>query len=546
MKRPCSHFLRALAGPALALAPLWALPGEPQAAVGRLRTGAPITAGELAPRGAGAPQGDWSRAVFWSHAPFGDLQGADFSGRNLQRAYLGGTDCRQANFRGADLRTAALDGARLQNADFTGAKLLLQEAGRPHFRGVDLSGALWFKAAADLVPVPPPAAGGPEAKAPDQAMDLEPAVAGAAPVPAAPAPAMPGLAPAPPPAAAPEVALGAAEDSEAFAPQEGAQARNLERWKQVFQALQDYAREHDLGTMAKGTRGAGVDLHHWIWNQRRKKDRLSGAQRQDLESLPGWLWQVNAKSAAKANGLKWEDYLALLQAYSDREGDCDVPGKYVTENGIKLGRWAIRQRTHYNQKKKALTRKRIRALEAIQGWSWNRRDWRQPEGAALDPGADRAMSRKRKQPGPAPAADGSPAEAAAGARPEGPARKKAHLAGAAAAAGQAHAPAEIQPPAAVHPQAAAPADPAAVAGPAPAPAMPAEPPSAFPWQLLVQALEEYALEQGSPDPGPEYETEEGFPLGHWVLRQRERFHAQDPTLAQACVAALEGIPGWHW
>lgn len=81
------------------------------------------------------------------------------------------------------------------------------------------------------------------------------------------------------------------------------------------------------------------------------------------------------------------------------------------------------------------------------------------------------------------------------------------------------------------------------ADPEPRPAKAAKPEL---WVSMVQMLEAYAKAHGKPDPPQDYETEDGFRIGRWAQKQRERHQAQDATLPRDCVAALERLPGWHW
>ena len=70
-------------------------------------------------------------------APFADLQGCDFSGADLQLAFLLSADLRGANLRGARLIAADLSGANLSGADLSFADLTGVD-----FINANLSGAL--------------------------------------------------------------------------------------------------------------------------------------------------------------------------------------------------------------------------------------------------------------------------------------------------------------------------------------------------------------------------------------------------------------------
>lgn len=130
----------------LAAGPAGALPGDPQTPLG-LQGERPITAAAF------QAAANLDKAVFPGKAPYGDLQDADFRGKSLLGTVLAGTDCRRARFDGVDLRQADLGGAVLDGATFNGAKLLLSQQGGAGFSKADLSGALWYHASGDEVPV---------------------------------------------------------------------------------------------------------------------------------------------------------------------------------------------------------------------------------------------------------------------------------------------------------------------------------------------------------------------------------------------------------
>lgn len=53
------------------------------------------------------------------------------------------------------------------------------------------------------------------------------------------------------------------------------------------------------------------------------------------------------------------------------------------------------------------------------------------------------------------------------------------------------------------------------------------------------------IEQGVPlEVGPEEMTDDGFPLGAWVLANRDRH--REGSLRPEQAAALEALPGWEW
>jgi len=62
----------------------------------------------------------------------------------------------------------------------------------------------------------------------------------------------------------------------------------------------------------------------------------------------------------------------MLRSYADRYGQADPPPEFETSDGIKLGRWAERQRARFLAKDPTLTPQAIQALKELPGWRWER------------------------------------------------------------------------------------------------------------------------------------------------------------------------------
>jgi hypothetical protein len=113
----------------------------------------------------------------------------------------------------------------------------------------------------------------------------------------------------------------------------------------------------------------GYRLGAWVCKQRGKygKGALASDQIRRLGELPGWT--LNTKTD------QWEEGFGYLLRFVEREGHTRVPANHV-EDGCKLGRWVIKQRS----RKGTLGADRIRRLGELPGWTWNPHSDRWEEG----------------------------------------------------------------------------------------------------------------------------------------------------------------------
>jgi hypothetical protein len=103
----------------------------------------------------------------------------------------------------------------------------------------------------------------------------------------------------------------------------------------------------------------GYKLGLWVSNQRSIEGTLTIDQKERLESLEGWVWNVLE--------FQWEQGFSYLKAYIEKEGHAIVPKSFKTEDEFKLGSWVSKQRS----RKDEITHERITRLESLDGWVWD-------------------------------------------------------------------------------------------------------------------------------------------------------------------------------
>lgn len=144
-------------------------------------------------------------------------------------------------------------------------------------------------------------------------------------------------------------------------------------WQEVLEELKSYRNTYgNLDIKAKYVSPTGFRLGSWINNMRFKvkkygiEQALTDEQRKALEEL-GMIWDHNKQ--------KWEEYYSAAKAYYKEYGNLEVPAKYVTADGIPLGRWLSNQTNSHSMTDEQLQRLqsigyRSESKTAIQ---WNRK-----------------------------------------------------------------------------------------------------------------------------------------------------------------------------
>lgn len=137
-------------------------------------------------------------------------------------------------------------------------------------------------------------------------------------------------------------------------------------WNNALAELQTYFNEHgNLDIKARYETPDGFKLGRWVCNLRTKvrtkglDQALTPEQQQQLAEL-GMIWDHNSE--------KWEDYFEAAENYYKTHGNLDVMTKYVTENGLPLGRW-LSEISHQvcgeNQDQISLSEEQLKRLRSI-------------------------------------------------------------------------------------------------------------------------------------------------------------------------------------
>jgi hypothetical protein len=113
----------------------------------------------------------------------------------------------------------------------------------------------------------------------------------------------------------------------------------LKQWEDGFNHLKRFVKKegHCL-VPAKYKTESGFKLGSWVMNNRQNRDQVPEDRRRRLDEI-GFVWSQLDQ--------QWEGGYSHLKAFRDKEGHCQVPKKYKTEDGYNLGQWLQDQRKKF-------------------------------------------------------------------------------------------------------------------------------------------------------------------------------------------------------
>ena len=125
---------------------------------------------------------------------------------------------------------------------------------------------------------------------------------------------------------------------------------NDEEWKKMYQLAKRYYDKHknlEVSQEFKTSNGTDFDpqgkcLGTWVVTQRRyyQDGRL-------LEERKKLLAAVGMRFESKDLKKQWMEMYNFAKAYYEQNGNLEIPARFVADNGKKLGKWVVNQRTDH-------------------------------------------------------------------------------------------------------------------------------------------------------------------------------------------------------
>ncbi len=143
-------------------------------------------------------------------------------------------------------------------------------------------------------------------------------------------------------------------------------------WDRNYEAAKEYYNTFgNLNVVARYVTKSGLNLGAWISNLRNiRKNRsqqryLTPERIQALDEI-GMVWDVTDRL--------WQQYYGACLTYRQGHGNLDIPAKYVTSDGLRLGTWINAIRSAYQRRKTSyhLLPEHIDALDEL-GMIWDKR-----------------------------------------------------------------------------------------------------------------------------------------------------------------------------
>ena len=152
-------------------------------------------------------------------------------------------------------------------------------------------------------------------------------------------------------------------------------------WDMMYAQAQEYFQNHGHLDVPKRYRtDSNLALGNWLQTQRavRRGTRIGVLTMEQIAKLDniGMVWQSAVES-------RWQNGYEHARAYRENYGDLDVPARYVSPDGFRLGGWIQNLRTLYAGAKarRGLTPVQIQNLNEL-GMIWSRADYSFERGYA--------------------------------------------------------------------------------------------------------------------------------------------------------------------
>ena len=146
-------------------------------------------------------------------------------------------------------------------------------------------------------------------------------------------------------------------------------------WQRYFDAATEYSKIYgNLDIPALYITDDGLKLGNWIANLRTSRKNgfdskyLTNDRIKALDEI-GMIWKVA--------DYMWQQYYGACLTYYGTNGNLDIPYRYVTGDGLKLGCWLNNIRTAYKKGESRLSQEQISQLNEL-GMVWDKkheRDW---------------------------------------------------------------------------------------------------------------------------------------------------------------------------
>jgi hypothetical protein len=113
-------------------------------------------------------------------------------------------------------------------------------------------------------------------------------------------------------------------------------------------------------------------LGRWVEDIREPELDLSDSQRQSLELVPGWIWDVQDRRERDHSRALFEHGLEELRTFAKQHGTARVP-QMVNRETTALGIWVKTMRGRYISGE--LSNTQIKQILTFPGWEWDYQEW---------------------------------------------------------------------------------------------------------------------------------------------------------------------------